>query len=261
VNSLSLKTTKGEIQTLVLQPVSLDTVADFRPDNAFDYLVSMPSLLPVDAESLVVDFTLWAQNAEKVGSGSNPKISLEFKNSSAQELTKISGHEFSASGTIVETPRRLAVPLSAVKQKAGSSNVRAVVKIEGLTPKSEVFASLGHIYNFSKPVEKSSLTQQSEIADGQAPNTFALLQNYPNPFNPETIIKYQLASPGVVSLKIYNLRGQELRTLVAAFQNSGNHEIRWDGRDDFGKAVASGVYLYRLQAGEHLAVKKLTLLR
>ncbi len=82
----------------------------------------------------------------------------------------------------------------------------------------------------------------------------------PNPFNPETIIKYQNTSPSTVSLKIYNLRGQEVRTLVDAVQNSGNHEIHWDGRDDFGNEVASGVYLYRLQAGEQEAVKKLTLL-
>jgi hypothetical protein len=122
------------------------------------------------------------------------------------------------------------------------------------------FASLGHIYAFNKSVDKNSLTQQSEIADGQTPNTFALLQNYPNPFNPETIIKYQITSPAAVSLKIYNLRGQEVRTLVDAVQNSGNYEIPWDGRNDFGNALASGVYVYRLQAGEQLAAKKLTLI-
>jgi flagellar hook assembly protein FlgD len=109
-------------------------------------------------------------------------------------------------------------------------------------------------------VDKNSLTQQSEIADGQTPNTFALLQNYPNPFNPETIIKYQITSPAAVSLKIYNLRGQEVRTLVDAVQNSGNYEIPWDGRDDFGNEVSSGVYIYRLHAGEQAAVKKLTLI-
>jgi hypothetical protein len=216
--------------------------------------------LPTDAESLVVDFTLWAEKAEKVGSGSSPKIILEFKNSDEQSLSKISGPEFSANGTISETARRLAVPLDAVKQAAGSQNVKTAVKVEGLSPKSDVFASLGHIYDFNKSVDKNSLTQQSEIADGQTPNTFALLQNYPNPFNPETIIKYQITSPAAVSLKIYNLRGQEVRTLVDAVQNSGNYEIPWDGRDDFGNEVSSGVYIYRLHAGEQAAVKKLTLI-
>ncbi|HEX9652360.1 MAG TPA: FlgD immunoglobulin-like domain containing protein [bacterium] len=64
-----------------------------------------------------------------------------------------------------------------------------------------------------------------------------------------------------VYLKTYNLRGQEVRRLLEANQNAGNYEIHRDGRDDFGNEVASGVYLYRLQAGEQVAVKKLTMLR
>lgn len=261
VKSLSLKTSKCETQTLALQPVSLDTVPDFTPATAFDYLVSAPTLLPADAESLVVDFTLWAENAEKVGSGASPKISLEFKTNNRQSLSNISGPEFSASGSMAEAARRLAVPLMAIKQAAGLKSVRMTVKVEGFSPRPEVIASLGHIYDFNKSVDKNSFTQHSEVSNGQTPNRFALLQNYPNPFNPETIIKYQLAAPSPVSLKIYNLRGQLVRALVEASQNSGNHEIRWDGLDDFGNAVASGVYLYRLQAGEQVAVKKLTLLR
>jgi len=91
--------------------------------------------------------------------------------------------------------------------------------------------------------------------------SFHLFQNYPNPFNPETVIKYQLTSSSPVSLKIYNLRGQEVRTLVNEIKAAGEYEINWDGKDNFGKGVASGVYVYRLQAGEQVAVNKLTLLR
>ncbi len=261
VKNLSLKNAKGETQVLLLQPVSLDTVADFTPANAFDFLVSAPIILPADAESLVVDLTLWAENAEKVGSGSSPKLAVEFKSDDEQSLRKMDGPEFSATGAIAETELRVAVPLENVKQLADSKNVQALVRVEGLSPVADVFASLGHIYDFNKSVEKSSLSQQSESTNGQIPAALALLQNYPNPFNPETIIKYQITSPSAVSLKIYNLRGQLVRTLVDAVQNAGNYEILWDGRDDFGNEVASGVYLYRLQADESMAVKKLTLLR
>lgn len=268
VNGLSLKTSKGETLSLGFLPVSLDTVADFTPANAFDYLASVPALLPADAESLVVNFTLCAEDAEKVASGNNPKISLEFKNSNEQSLTKVSGPTFKASGTIPEKALRFAVPLGTVKQAVGSANTKAVVKVEGLTSKTGVFASLGHIYDFNKSAESQMLAQQPTNGAALSPDRFDLAQNYPNPFNPETIIKYQINSPSAVSLKIYNLRGQVVRTLLDAVQNSGNHEVTWDSRDNLGNEVASGVYVYRLSVlpngagGQPFeAVRKMTLLR
>ena len=93
------------------------------------------------------------------------------------------------------------------------------------------------------------------------PEEFALHQNYPNPFNPETTIQYQLPEPANVLVKIYNLQGQLVRTLVNENKEAGFHEIVWDARDETDQSMPSGVYFYRIQAGDFVEVKKLTLLR
>jgi hypothetical protein len=94
------------------------------------------------------------------------------------------------------------------------------------------------------------------------PASVSLHQNYPNPFNPETTIEYELAEPGHVQLKIYNLRGQLVRTLVDSRQLGGRHQVAWDGSGERGESrVASGVYVYELKVGEKVYRKKMALLR
>jgi hypothetical protein len=88
-----------------------------------------------------------------------------------------------------------------------------------------------------------------------------LSQNYPNPFNPETVIKYEIPWPVHVTLKIYTLLGQEIRALVDRIQGAGIYEATWDGKDETGRAVPSGLYLYRIEVGEYTQVKKMALLR
>lgn len=79
---------------------------------------------------------------------------------------------------------------------------------------------------------------------------FILHQNYPNPFNPETTIEYQLPQPSQVKVVIYNLAGQSVRTLIDAPQAAGRFRLNWDGKDEAGNSVTSGVYLYELQAND-----------
>jgi flagellar hook assembly protein FlgD len=96
------------------------------------------------------------------------------------------------------------------------------------------------------------------------PQEHVLFQNYPNPFNPATEIKYQIAegrSPIHVALTIFNILGQEVRTLFDEDKQAGSYSAQWDGRDRRGRAVAGGLYVYRLQAGDHLITKKMILLR
>ncbi len=92
-------------------------------------------------------------------------------------------------------------------------------------------------------------------------SSFNLSQNYPNPFNPSTVIRYQLAGNSKVSLKIYNLLGQEVRTLINTFQNAGEHSVIWDGRNHLGHAASSGIYIYRLKAGSFMQSRKMLLVR
>lgn len=94
------------------------------------------------------------------------------------------------------------------------------------------------------------------------PKTFALYQNYPNPFNPGTTIKLDIPKQSTVSLKIFNVLGQEVRTLI--YQGGlapGIHEIIFDGFDNSGKSLSSGVYVYQMSAGEFTKTKKMLLLR
>jgi len=91
--------------------------------------------------------------------------------------------------------------------------------------------------------------------------TFALKQNYPNPFNPETIIQYSLTADSEVRLVIYNILGQQVRELVNELQQPGVYAVRWDGTDESGYRVTSGVYLYRLVAGHRVVVRKMVLMK
>jgi len=89
----------------------------------------------------------------------------------------------------------------------------------------------------------------------------ALHANEPNPFNPSTTIRYSLAAPGRVDLRIHDLRGRVVRTLVAAERPAGGHMELWDGRDDAGRRVASGVYFYRIETGAFVQARKMLLLK
>lgn len=88
------------------------------------------------------------------------------------------------------------------------------------------------------------------------PGEFRLEQNYPNPFNPSTTIRYGIPHQSVVTLIVFNTLGQEVATLVNESQDAGNHDVRFDGT-----GLASGVYFYRLRAGDYMETKRLLLLR
>ncbi|NOY79201.1 MAG: T9SS type A sorting domain-containing protein [Calditrichaeota bacterium] len=93
------------------------------------------------------------------------------------------------------------------------------------------------------------------------PQEFHLSQNYPNPFNPETTIRFTLPKSGHVQLVIFNLLGQKVRTLLNEDRKAGFYNLRWDGRDEFGNAVPSGIYYYSIKAGAFHATKRMILAR
>jgi hypothetical protein len=91
------------------------------------------------------------------------------------------------------------------------------------------------------------------------PQSFVLEQNYPNPFNPSTHIRFELPKAAIVTLSIYNSLGQEVRRLVSGQKPAGYHTIVWNGKDQQGRPAPSGIYHYRLQAGDFIATKKMVL--
>ncbi len=99
------------------------------------------------------------------------------------------------------------------------------------------------------------------IGSPQAPFSFRLLPNFPNPFNPETRIAFSLPQPGHVQLSIFNLTGQLVRALVDSRYAAGNFSTKWNGLDDAGREVASGIYIYEMKIGTFSTARRLTLLR
>ncbi len=93
------------------------------------------------------------------------------------------------------------------------------------------------------------------------PSEFSLEQNYPNPFNPETTIRFSLTESGYVTLSIFNIKGQRVRTLVSNPTNTGIHSVVWDGRDDQGQILPSGVYIYELRTDNRVETKKMDFIK
>ena len=93
------------------------------------------------------------------------------------------------------------------------------------------------------------------------PSNLQLLQNYPNPFNPVTMIEYKVSTASSVTLDVYNTIGHKVRSLVNANQTAGDYRVTWNGQDDAGNQLPSGIYFYRLQAGQQVEMKKMTMMK
>lgn len=107
----------------------------------------------------------------------------------------------------------------------------------------------------------STVTSVTESENIKIPSEYVLSQNYPNPFNPTTLINYRIRKAGNVTLEIYNVSGQLIRVLLQEAQPEGTHSVVWDGRNSSGLTVPSGVYLYRLRAGDFVSTKKMLFLK
>ena len=103
--------------------------------------------------------------------------------------------------------------------------------------------------------------QTTEKILAELPSAFALAQNYPNPFNPATHLRYSLIRPTRVTLKVYNLLGQEVVTLVDGWQDLGHYEVIWDGRDRFGSQAATGIYFAVYMAEGRTFARKMVMMK
>jgi hypothetical protein len=115
-------------------------------------------------------------------------------------------------------------------------------------------------FNTGIPTPKASCTINTDVP-GAVPSLFALRQNVPNPFNPSTTIRFDLPDRTKTTLRIYDIAGREICTLLDGTLNAGEHSATWNGRDGSGHEVGSGVYFYRLDAGKNTATRKMVMLR
>ena len=119
-----------------------------------------------------------------------------------------------------------------------------------------------HIYSTVKlPTPEDGILSDVERVNDEVAKTYQLIQNYPNPFNPSTTIGYSILNPDKVSIKIYDVLGREVKTLVNEFKENGNYQVIWNGENNFGHKVNSGIYFYRIEADLFVDTKKMILLK
>jgi len=136
--------------------------------------------------------------------------------------------------------------------------------VSNLTWTWDVWSSDGFEFTPSSSGPRDIHVDVSELLgiDGVSlPKEFALHNNYPNPFNPVTNIVYDIPEVTDVTLEIYNVMGQRVRTLAQGSHEPGRYQIVWNATNDFGQALSSGMYIYRIQAGDFVSVKKLVLMK
>jgi hypothetical protein len=125
----------------------------------------------------------------------------------------------------------------------------------------------GSSENWRRPSQWGGLMVFDPNASGLAeesaniPLTTRLHDNYPNPFNPTTTIRFDLAKAGPVSIIIYNSIGQKVRTLLDAAKQAGKYDFVWDGRNDHGNRVGTGVYFFRMKADDYQMTRKMVMIK
>ncbi len=137
--------------------------------------------------------------------------------------------------------------------------------IEVTNTSSQIFLEPGefHIYSTLRlpPPEPGILLDVEEIHNELPVTDYYLEQNYPNPFNPSTEIIFQVKEPSAVSIKVYDILGREVKTLMNEEKNTGTYRVTWNGEDNSGSKVTSGVYFYRMDAGAYASVRKMMLVK
>jgi len=112
-----------------------------------------------------------------------------------------------------------------------------------------------HVFSGSQFVKNNIVTSIDRLENSSLPAKYSMSPNYPNPFNPSTTIRYDLPKAANVTLRIFNTLGQEIAVLVNEEKEAGYYRVRWDA------ALPSGVYFYRIQAGEYIETKRMILLK
>ena len=148
---------------------------------------------------------------------------------------------------------------------------RIVVAMAGTTPlRAGVLLNLDFTQDRPVPMltfagtgflNEGVVAELNGVVAGIVPTEFALMPNYPNPFSETTRISYTLPDAQSVKISVYNMLGQHVATLADADQEAGAYEVSWNGRDVTGQRVASGVYVYRLEAGAHVEQRTMIILR
>ena len=136
----------------------------------------------------------------------------------------------------------------------------SVINIPGTSLNPELLNVVCSFPDEDNPIAVNTVTASSDD-NIMLPDEFALFQNYPNPFNPSTQISFDIPKSEFITLRIFNLLGQDVKTLASKIMNPGRYTFEWDGKDLLSNDVASGVYFYELRGESFISRKKMLLIR
>ena len=158
-----------------------------------------------------------------------------------------------------------------IERKSGNADYQAIafVKGEGTTSEQKTYSFKDqdlkegkYTYRLKQIDLDGSVSYSGEVnVSIEMPASFALSQNYPNPFNPSTTINFSLPQKSDVKLIVYNILGKEVKTLINGDREAGSYEIKWNGLNNNGQSVATGIYIYRITAGNFTSEKKMILMK
>ena len=272
-----------------IDPIELPAVLDGTGEGDVAYSVSeLPAGLAFDAatrtlsgepvevsEKTVVEVTYTATDSE----GATATLTFSITVNPALSFGDFFG-QFNAAGKVIPTDSHDGVDIrefvvgqrvEAVLPEATGGTSPHTYSLSPALPAGLTFdAATRTIAGTPMAAGESVYTYTVTDANGASaslalqtlPAAFTLADNFPNPFNPETTIHYALPQAANVELTVYNVVGQPVRTLVAEHQNAGRYAVEWDATNDSGHSLSSGMYFYRLQAGDEFhAIKKMLLLK
>jgi hypothetical protein len=223
-----------------------------KPAKAFDNLASSSITLPADAESLFVSCRVNGQGLSTIKNNVDAivvELKLTAKKAGALKLPIITT-------TVDGLPEAVRIIGLGISNLIGDE-ANLLISVSGISNKSSLIASLGHIYEV---VESSVTKALAATTENAAPEEYAL-SAYPNPFNPSTQVYFAMKESGPATVRIYNLSGQLVRELLNDYREAGEYTLPWNGRDARGAGAASGVYFVRFVAGDAVKVRKVMLVR
>lgn len=236
-------------------------------------------ICPMQAQVMDTTFVIDARNNCILLSGNEPQVidSIVVGVDSPNVLIPLSTYEITVSGEASSGPTQgLMMPGVFVHFYDRERGIifRTITKADTvtfippfLTSRQYFYAWVTDNFNLNDNIGAFQLrlrvlsTTVVESNAAEPARHFQLEQNYPNPFNPTTVINYQLPISSSVKLSIYSITGQLVRTLVDEQKSAGRHQVVWDGLNERGERLPSGIYLYRIEAGDFRATRRLALVK
>lgn len=210
-------------------------------------------VLPTDIDSLKFRFAIRMTKGENIIQDGAGSLSFDIYDVSSGNLLDGVSNQSLTADTKSDNLYQVNLTAAGIRNISNGKEISIRPSIAGLKNNtSEVIASLGHIYRF----KSDELEIPKDLVETTAPREYLLEQNYPNPFNPSTVINYQIPRDGYVTLKVFDLLGNEVKTLVKEQKSTGSYRASFDATE-----LSSGIYIYRLQVNDFVSSRKMIVLK